>query len=804
MRLPELLRRTAAAGFCVTACVATARAQAVRGVVVDRADAPVAGVVVQLLDASSRSAGRALTNERGEYRIVAHAAGSYRLHTLRIGFRPTDSAPIVLREGADVAQRIVLTGLPIGLDTVRVAGRNACRALSDSGAAFAVWEQIRAAVTAASLTAADRNVYTTVVAFERTLEGDGRRVRTQSSAVHSGYVREPWLSLSPDSLHRVGYVVDQPDNSTIYYAPGLDALLSPRFVEDHCFKVATDRDRIGLSFEPAPDRSKVPEIRGTLWLDRATAELRRLDFRYANILPEQDAVAHGLATFARLADGTWAISHWEIYMPALEQVSRPHDQGGVQLRVAEVHVAGGELSLARRGTDTLWRRPPLTLSGTVLDSATGGAIAGARVRLAGTDAVAATDAGGRFSLPGLLLGDYTLEVRTASLDSVNALHQMPVSFTDSSTSILVRVPNATQLMALLCGGRKLEWPGVVFGMVTSPGDSAPPRNVRVVAEWTQMMMPAGGQTIADVGRHQQFVETRTDARGLFRLCGVPIDHAVALTAGDEKGHPVNVRIPATGRFARAELSIDRGPRADYAVFVGTVVDSTGKPLMTANVSLPALEQVAVTDERGGFRLGGIPAGRQRVVVRHLGFRAIDTSLVFSAERTVPRRFELTRAVMLDSVVVTESAYDRVMDTFEENRRLGLGQFMTRAELAKLENGPSTYAILESFLGIAMVRGPQGQSWLTARHGHASVKPDVGPVACYSQVYLDNMIVYAARDGEPLFDVNTVRADQIEAIEYYANPAQTPARYSGLNSGCGVLVLWTRRFHAKSDTLPPPG
>ena len=40
-------------------CAATAGAQAVRGVVVDRADVPVQGVVVQILDASSRVAGRA-------------------------------------------------------------------------------------------------------------------------------------------------------------------------------------------------------------------------------------------------------------------------------------------------------------------------------------------------------------------------------------------------------------------------------------------------------------------------------------------------------------------------------------------------------------------------------------------------------------------------------------------------------------------------------------------------------------------------------------------------------------------------
>src|SRR5262249_7091598 len=149
---------------------ARAAGQSVRGIVVDASQTPVPGVVIQLVDSTSRVAGQALSNELGEFRAAARIAGRYRVHTLRIGFRPTDSAPIVLQPGPDVSRRIVLTGLPVGLDTVRVAERNACRALADSGAAFAVWEQVRGAVAATALTAASGSTYATVIAYERTLE----------------------------------------------------------------------------------------------------------------------------------------------------------------------------------------------------------------------------------------------------------------------------------------------------------------------------------------------------------------------------------------------------------------------------------------------------------------------------------------------------------------------------------------------------------------------------------------------------------------------------------------------------------
>jgi len=58
---------------------------------------------------------------------------------------------MVLRAGGEITKRLVLSGLPIALDTIRVVDRNVCRAFTDSGAAtYAVWEQVRAALIAPS------------------------------------------------------------------------------------------------------------------------------------------------------------------------------------------------------------------------------------------------------------------------------------------------------------------------------------------------------------------------------------------------------------------------------------------------------------------------------------------------------------------------------------------------------------------------------------------------------------------------------------------------------------------------------
>ena len=140
------------------------RAQTVRGLVVDGAASPVPGVVVLLVDSSAGIAARALTNDHGEYRLTARAAGTYRIRTMRIGYRPVVSDPVALRAGAIVDRRIELSGVRLVLDTVRVVDKRACRTTGDSGlATFAIWEQVRTALTATLLTSSTHTLEATTV-----------------------------------------------------------------------------------------------------------------------------------------------------------------------------------------------------------------------------------------------------------------------------------------------------------------------------------------------------------------------------------------------------------------------------------------------------------------------------------------------------------------------------------------------------------------------------------------------------------------------------------------------------------------
>lgn len=805
------VRERAAAVGLLVALSASARAQTILGTVVDASERPVGGVVVFMLDSTSAVVARALSTESGAFRVAAPRAGSYRLRTMRIGYRPTTTEPIPLLLGGEVTRRVSLTGALVALDTVRIVDRNSCRVAADSGfATFAILDQARTALAAAQLTAAGKTVNATTLSYERTLEPDGRRVLKQSSTLRTDYVTQPWRGITPESARRNGFVSVANDRTTTYFAPSIDILLSNAFVEDHCFRMAGDRrdqTLVGVAFEPTPERKKLPEIRGTLWLDRKTAELRRLDYRYVNVSREEE-VAGGDVAFARLTDGGWVISRWNIRMPLLEEVVRTQALGGNAVRLTGLQVSGGEVVLVTRATaigrDTLWSRPALVLAGVVIDSASGTPIANAAVSLMGANAGATTDSRGRYSIAGVLPGTYLVETRTPELDAIGSVNQSTLTFDDSTASYRIRVPSAAQLTASICAARALgPSDAAIVGRVFQKGDTIPAANARVTAEWTDIAVrDEHGVTVQRTGRR---LEGRTAVDGVYRLCGVPRGTTITLGAsmGAVRSEVRNLR--SDGVITRADLLVDRA-LPQTATFAGTVlVDSAKTPIAGAEVYFPDLSRVARTGNDGVFSVAEIPPGDHHVIVRRLGFAPLDTTLSFARSATMDRQVYLARVAILDSVLVTEAERDRALEVgmrdFEEHRRLGFGHFFTRAELAKMEDRPIA-SVLGQTPGLNIVRGHGSHAWAAGRSGSLNNYPGVSradsingaTLQCYVQVYIDGMQVYSPKSGasRPLFDLSRVLVSDLEGIEFYSGAGQTPMRYQNLDAQCGVLVLHTRR------------
>jgi hypothetical protein len=221
-----------------------------------------------------------------------------------------------------------------------------------------------------------------------------------------------------------------------------------------------------------------------------------------------------------------------------------------------------------------------------------------------------------------------------------------------------------------------------------------------------------------------------------------------------------------------------------ATLAGRVfIDSTRQPIIAAEVALLDVGKSVLTDERGAFRIADIPAGAHRLMVRRIGFGPLETTIVFAARETIDRNIFLARAVTLDSVRTT--ALRGADLEFEENRRLGLGHFLTRKDLEKVGVARLS-AVLTTIPGIRIQesRPPHPPEWYVVNNRRG----------CFAAIVLDGMRMYTPRSPtEPPFNINSLNVGQIETIEYYAGATQLPARYQGPGAdACGVLVIRTRR------------
>ena len=107
-------------------------------------------------------------------------------------------------------------------------------------------------------------------------------------------------------------------------------------------------------------------------------------------------------------------------------------------------------------------------------------------------------------------------------------------------------------------------------------------------------------------------------------------------------------------------------------------------------------------------------------------------------------------------------------------------------------------VLSSVPGVRVFRAPGGQGWvMSARRSTSTTLLDSfsrsqgARPGCYADVWLDGLPVYIGSRPGMLFDVNTVLPATLEAVEFYASPAQTPIKFSRYDNQCGVLVLWSR-------------
>lgn len=574
------MRTSAHVAIAIACALSFARvgiAQTVRGTVVSESGAAVSGVVLLLVDSAGATARRTLSDERGAFVLAAPAPGRYGLRTLRIGFRPAELGPFVLRAGRDTAVRITLRAAPVSLARVVVtARRGACGARTDSAtAAAALWNAVRSALEAQEATASAHRYEMRFVSRERRYDADGTTLRDASRAERQGATQRAFASLSADSLALLGYVT--PANLVTsagveFRGPDALVLLSERFAHDHCFDVVASSDPeqrlVGLAFRPA--RSTAPgtraDVRGTLWIDRLTSELRRIEFAYEGLPAEARRIARGRVEYLRLPTGGWIIRDWEIRMPVLRDASVRRQQslmGPTELvrrvEVDAVHAAGGAVIDVLAGGRMVWTARTARLAGVVRGVAPSPAL---RVTLThvegGSPRHAGVDATGRFVIDSIEPDAHRLLISGDPVDSLGlAADTVRVTPRDgATTSVELRAATPHAAAARLCGraARDTSERAIVGRVLAASG--APRTDALVRASYL-----ARARIVADrqlVGEMEKG-ETRTGDGGRLLLCGLPPDRPIELRVTTRDGASVttSLRLRPERGYEVVELRVGR-------------------------------------------------------------------------------------------------------------------------------------------------------------------------------------------------------------------------------------------------------
>jgi hypothetical protein len=296
-------------------CVTSVSAQTIRVRTVEvETGRAVPGAIVVLLDGSGRRLVQGLTDDLGRISLQAPAPGMYRVKADRIGHPGVTSD--LFSSDTTSSLTLELPAERFELPEVTVSGASVC-GRSENAETAQLWEEIRKALNASQITASSQSVELSVRRFVRyrSLRGQLRRDSTTRTFTTR---LSPFITDDPTSLLQSGYIQAA---GGIYRFLGPDAhvLLSDGFLDTHCFRVVrAGKDMpgaVGLGFEPVKDR-RLPEIKGTLWVDRMSAELRALEYEYVNVPSAvRTSGLGGRSEFARLPTGDWFIRDWYIRMP---------------------------------------------------------------------------------------------------------------------------------------------------------------------------------------------------------------------------------------------------------------------------------------------------------------------------------------------------------------------------------------------------------------------------------------------------------------------------------------------------------
>lgn len=228
--------------------------------------------------------------------------------------------------------------------------------------------------------------------------------------------------------------------------------------------------------------------------------------------------------------------------------------------------------------------------------------------------------------------------------------------------------------------------------------------------------------------------------------------------------------------------------------LGVFDDATGLPVAGAEVLNLATQTRVLTSVSGAVSLARLEPGVTVLQIRKIGYASQLQTVNVSSADTVSVTVSLKPLAQALPEVRTTAANTTSgkLAMFEQHRAEGFGHFLTSEQLEKAQ-GHLTSDVLRTIPGIKLWPNPKsGNAWYVGTtRGSTSVLRSGPSGICLAAVMVDGVMLYSGADGQAPFDINTIRPEEMTAVEYYRGGATTPIAYNSTRAACGLVVIWTR-------------
>jgi hypothetical protein len=216
---------------------------------------------------------------------------------------------------------------------------------------------------------------------------------------------------------------------------------------------------------------------------------------------------------------------------------------------------------------------------------------------------------------------------------------------------------------------------------------------------------------------------------------------------------------------------------------GKILDrESGNPVFGAEVGLAVSGTKTFTDRHGMFILRDVPPGEEQLRISHLAYGSQKRNLRFEPGTAYEVDGMISRVpIEVEGITVRATSRDRfrLMDGLKWRMERGISDNYILAEELEARGYPP---LADAFQGRAGVRVQGSGLWRRV----------LFPRCGEPLVFLDGVKVHKPGSGTPMYVLSEVTSMDVEAIEIYKGPAQTPPEFSGSDGACGAIVIWTKR------------